>query len=281
MNRSFYAFHDSKQDGRGMFEVNEFEAFDLNKQGYGIFWTVNEFDGPRQIENLVRVISWAVDMDFGTKESMRERIRNGLPPSRVIETKRGYHVYWNAKDAVPEHYDGIMTEYLVPFYFADPKARDLARVLRAPGYKHMKDPADPFEIIIVHDLNNSYTEYDITKFFPRNFKNQKRNFSRVKNPIQSSDPFWVAVGKIDCEEALSRLSGTALVRSEVFTFKENRSGTKNIYVNGEGTSCWIDSKGHIGSLEKGGPTIAQWLHWYGLDYGTIARELRKMYPELP
>jgi hypothetical protein len=262
---------------------NEFTAFDLNDQGYGIFWTVNEFDGSREIENLVKINSWALDIDTGTKPEMLSRIKLGLHPSMLVETKRGYHVYFNAKSACPEHWNTIMEEYLIPFYGADPKAKDLARVLRAPGYKHMKNPTEPFEIKLVKDFVREgavYSEKTITDFY-RKSRKQRRKFLREKIESETKDPFWKAVGNLDCEYALTRLSGHPIVNCEVFSFKENRSGTKNILVNGEGSSCWIDCSGRIGSFDGGGPTIAQYIKWYGRSYSEIASVLKNLFSELP
>src|SRR3954454_14282930 len=128
-----WALHDSDPKNHPMVRIHPDQAAEYNARGYGIFQTVNEFQGPRRIQNLTRINAWAVDMDDGTKAEQLARIKRGLVPTMVIETKRGYQVYWAAKGAKPEHWNAIVAARLVPYYGADTRARDLARILRMPG----------------------------------------------------------------------------------------------------------------------------------------------------
>src|SRR4029077_7096129 len=52
------------------------------------------------------------------------------------------------------------------FYGADKNARDLARVLRAPGFLHMKNPAEPLMIREVHTSSREYPEAEMLGFYP-------------------------------------------------------------------------------------------------------------------
>lgn len=286
---TLYRMHDSdptlKQEG-AILVRNQDEAVEWNREGWGIFRTVNSFRGPRRIQNLTRINAWAVDMDEGSKESMLQRIRNApLWPSRVVETKRGYQCYWSAKDALESHWNAIVLDRLVPYFGADPNARDLARILREPDFYHLKDPREPFLVHIVHERRVSYTERQMADRFPdvgskqRAAKEQAAAKRQYRDPM-AGDSFWDAVFNLDCEEALSRLSGHPAVGGEQYTFRSTGAGKKNLYVDGKGTSCWIDAHGKIGSLSHGGPSVAQWLRWFGLSYGDIAKVLKQLYPQL-
>lgn len=260
------------------------QAKEYNARGFGIFWTVNEFNGPRRIENLQRINAWAVDLDTGTKKEQLEKISAApLRPSLIIESKRGYHVYYRAYDAVPEHWNAIMLDRLVPFFGADKNARDLARILRAPGYAHMKDPLNPYMIEKVYEFPVAYTEQQMATRFPESHQitaqREIHRQARASMP-RESDSFWDKVWHLDCEDVLTRLSGDDLVNNEIYTFRRTSSGNMNIYVNGKSTSCWIDSSGRIGSLDKGGPTIAQWLKWYGHDWTTVVKVIKHHCPEV-
>ena len=94
------------------------------------------------------------------------------------------------------------------------------------------------------------------------------------------DTFWERVFNLDCRHALATLSGDSMVRGEVFTFTPTRDGKCNVLVNGAGTSVWVDANGRIGSLSKGGPTIAQWLRWYGNDWRSIVDTIKARFPEV-
>ena len=143
------------------------QAFHFNTKGYGIFWAVNEFKGARQKQNLVKVRYWAVDIDDGTKQEQWNRIKKVLKPSMIIETKNGFHVYYKAVDGTAENWKDIVEFRLIPYFKADKRAKDITRVLRVPGYKHLKDPKEPFKIKIIHQSDREYTSAEMQMCFPK------------------------------------------------------------------------------------------------------------------
>ena len=50
-----FALNDGKDKSKGTFEVDYSRAVELNKEGYGIFCTLNEFEGRRKRENLKKI----------------------------------------------------------------------------------------------------------------------------------------------------------------------------------------------------------------------------------
>ena len=231
-----------------------------NKNGYGIFWTVNSFaTKKRDYANLQRFGRFFVDIDNCDKQKALEKIKIGLPPTLVIETKRGFHVYWTIEDPPKvdagsiQLYRNIIRDKLNPFYGGDPNAVDAARVLRAPGFYHRKDPANPF-LIKINQQNPEaiYTFEEI--YFSYSNKNKKKYIPKKKEFEKTETG--------NCEQELLELSGTPDVDFDQFDFKINSNGTKQILVNGKTSSCWIDKNGLIGSRDGGGPTTKQWLGWY-------------------
>ncbi len=289
MKRDYYRMHDV--DNKGAIRIDA-EGDDLdcqadawNRKGYGIFWTLNEFDGPRQIAHLRQINAWAVDMDAGSKEEQRATLRRSpLVPSLVVETKRGYQAYWNAREAKPEHWNAIVLERLVPFFGADKNARDLARILRVPGYLHQKDPANPFLCKTVWRFDVSYSERQMVEAFPcvvtEDLHVESRKEVKRVAVWNGSDNFWDQVYNLDCEEGLLRLSGHPAVGGEQYTFRRNANGNMNLIVDGKGTSVFIDRSKRIGSSDRGGPTIAQWLKWFGLSYADAAKVIKQIFPQL-
>ncbi len=282
--RSLYRIND-KNPSMGCHAVSDFkEADQWNEKGWGIFWTVNKFNGPRRKENCTDVISWAIDLDAGSKPEQIERIR-AIPviPSCVNETARGYHVYFDAQaGAEPENYRDIV-ERLVDAYNADKNAKDLCRILRVPAYLHWKGE-NPFGIKSVFRSEQSYTESEMRKAFPKaelvEKEFEQKTELRRELKFTGSNDLWERVWSMDCEQALARLSGLSAVNHEMFSFKRTSSGNLNILVNGKGTSCWIDSSKRIGSADKGGPTIWAWLNWYHRDNKKVAAIMRDFFPEV-
>lgn len=266
---------------RGVFEINPKDADEWNKKNFGIFWSVNEFDGPRQIKNLIRINSWAVDIDKGSKDDMMKIFNRFLVPSLVIETKRGFHVYWDAVDATKENFQAIVLDRLVFYFGADKNARDIARILRVPGYNHCKE--EPYEVKAIYRSSARYTEAQMLRYFrlPKKAQDQselKQELRKNLNP--HGDDLWEKVYNLDCEQALLRLSGKGCVGSDVFTFRRVANGNLNILSNGKGTSCWIDLEKKIGSLDKGGPTVFQWLKWYGHSNKRVVEIMKDEFSEL-
>lgn len=269
--------------------LGEAHQFNTPEQGYGIFVTVNSFSGARRKENLTRINSWCVDMDDGAKAQMAAKLESSpLIPSLVVETKRGFQAYWDAADGKPEHWNVLVLESLVPYFGADKNARDLCRILRAPGFLHLKDPADPFPCNAIHRRNVRYTELQIHRAFPwvRNeqaakdeHREHRREHAKATGTI-TGESFWDAVYNLDCRDALERLSGSGAVNGESYTFRQCSNGNLNILVDGKGTSCWIDTNGRIGSMSNGGPTVYAWLRWYRVPERECVEILKKLYPHL-
>lgn len=287
--RALWRLHDT-DPGRGCHPVTKDAATGFQEAGWGIFWSVNDFGGgPRRLDSLVQVLSWAIDVDGGDKDAQRRKFLGGpLVPSMLIETRSGHHAYWDAIDGTAANWNEVVLGRLVPYYGADRNARDIARILRAPGYRHLKDPANPFPIRIVHQTPARYTEAQMLAAYPDAGRVERDQIEReraeraaARPEFRGGDGFWDRVHDLDCRLALERLSGHPLVAGEHFTFRHAGSaGNLNIYVDGRGTSCWIDQNGRIGSRDKGGPGIYQWLRWYGASPREIATVLKQVIPEL-
>lgn len=258
--------------------------------GYGIFATVNSFNGPRRKENLTRINAWAIDMDDGTKQQMHDKLEAFIaPPSLIVETKRGYQAYWFARDARPECWDYIVLERLVPHFGSDANARDLCRILRVPGFLHLKDPADPFPVMKVWQHKVFYTEHQFVNLLEKELPwrpSKQRHAAhlaeaRASSPtFSASDTLWDAIWNLNCEEGLGRLSGHWAVGGEAYTFRRTTRGNLNIFVNGKSTSCFLDESRRIGSLDGGGPTLVQWLRWFKHDWKTVIAVLKEIFPQL-
>lgn len=284
-----YRLHDSDErlKAKGALPVGSLdEAAEWNREGWGIFSTVNTFRGPRRIPNLEKINAWALDLDDGTKEQMLATIKRGpLLPSRIVETKRGFQVYFRAKDAKPEHWNAIVLDRLVPFYGADSNARDLARILRVPDFWHMKDPKAPFLVRTVFEQPVAYTEEQVASRFADigsklRAQKQQAQAKRVYRDPKVGESLWDAIYQLDCEEFLARVSGHPAVGGEHYTFRRVANGNLNILVDGKSTSAWIDRNKRIGSLSRGGPGPTQWLRWFRLEYREIATLMKQLFPQL-
>lgn len=175
-----YALHDYDKSKPGMFIVKPEEAKSWNEKGYGIHWMPQIFkNGSRKTEDLIKIRFWLADLDNGDKETMLRRIRTApVDPTYVVETKRGYHCYWKAKDATLANYATI-ERGIAEFLCADGSLITPTHTLRCPGFYHQKDPEHPFLIKTIWDEpKNQYNE----KLMLRAFK--------PKPKIESSRRDW-------------------------------------------------------------------------------------------
>ncbi len=296
----WYRMHDAPDAEKSAVAIKKGDAQRWNDQGYGIFITVNEFNGARRKENLRRVVAWAIDMDDGTKQEQRDRLlRSPLVPSLIVETKRGYQAWWASKDGRLEHWNAIVLERLVPAFGSDKNARDLCRILRVPGFNHLKDPANPFLVRTAWKHAVAYSERQIAEAFvwrpdPKAQKaahnearrqadaeiREQRQRDAMAAGLAPTESLWEAIYALDCAEALARLSGHWSVGGERYTFKPTARGRLNIFVDGKSSSCFIDENKRIGSLAGGGPTVAQWLRWFGHEWRVVLAVIKEVFPRL-
>jgi hypothetical protein len=266
------------------------EAFEWNAKKWGIFWTVNSFHGEaRTKEEVKKILAWAVDIDPENGEEKPEllaRIEAGPKPTSVIESGRGYHVYFDADDsAKPENYTPIVNE-MVRFYGGDKKAKDPARLLRPPGFLHWKDPENPKPVRLLKEYfftDHKFSEKEMRVLFPEpkapDVRKEKQELKKILN-FQKDSGLFERIYSMNCKDGLERLSGHPAVGMETFTFHRTSGGNFNIIVNGKGTSCWIDQHGRIGSADGGGPTLWQYINWYHKDHKKTYQFFKEVFPEV-
>lgn len=263
-----YARHDT-EEGAPPFVVTEEQAHKLNQEGYGIHAEVNEFEGRRRKTNVKKINYWFVEIDYdGKKLPVDDLIKMFLIPSRIVETKNGYHLYFKAKDAGLdlERYRTIQIR-LREVYAGDENATDVTRTLRAPGYYHLKDPHDPFMVREILSTDAEYKEATMLAILPKCQKEIAEETKAQSEPYRSTyqgDDFksW-----LDCQDQktlLEGLSGSYLVNGDTFRFYRAANGHYNTITNGKPSAWFIDQNGMIGSNRGGGPTVVQFIQFYGV-----------------
>lgn len=136
----------------GTFDQHKKELARLNREGAGIFMAVNEMDGTRRtLDNFKR--ARALIADFDKLDDNAEKAASVLPPSIRVESSPGkYHLYWlldrTSKASSPEEIKAAQLG-IAEKYGSDKSAADAVRVLRLPGFFHLKNPDEPF---MVHEV---------------------------------------------------------------------------------------------------------------------------------
>ena len=112
----------------------------LNLEGAAIYVAVNEFTGQRKIDNLRRVRGVHADLD-GASSGQLEKLYEILPPTIAVQSSNAANQHWYWLLAEGEALDGVSAKAINQTLVglgADPAAVDVARLLRLPGFRHMK-----------------------------------------------------------------------------------------------------------------------------------------------
>lgn len=74
-----------------------------------------------------------------------KKYRNQIKDTMIIETKNGYHIYWVVQDGSISQFVPIQ-KALAQKFSSDPMITNLSRVMRIPGFYHMKNPGSPYMV---------------------------------------------------------------------------------------------------------------------------------------
>lgn len=158
----------------GSFEEHEGEMKRLNEtKSYGVFFAVNQTDGQgRSSAHITGVRSYFVDIDGipNPREKITAAKRLQLletPPSAIVMSVNGLHAYWYAKpgESLDRHEYAATNKHLIHRFAGDPAAKDIARVLRIPGFKHNK--GNPEGVQTLFEVpNRRYSAAEIRAAFP-------------------------------------------------------------------------------------------------------------------
>ena len=113
---------------------------ELNAAGAAVYVMVNQCQGQRIKSNVSRIRGIHADFD-GVSEALLATVRDRLPPTIEVQSSNpgNVHFYWLLSEG--EELDTVTAEainrHLVQLG-ADKSAVDVSRLLRLPGFRHMK-----------------------------------------------------------------------------------------------------------------------------------------------
>lgn len=229
----------------------------INKQeaGAGVFFSVNGFSNGRRIkENLTNINGVFIDLDVAKKEDklsqeiITERKKGAysklaqapLVPHFITETKHGYHAIWLVKNI---SLTGFMfvEENLIKYFDADLGSKDICRVLRLPGFNHLKDPLNPFLCKLIDD-NSSLPSYSVKEIV------EAFGFDALLTKKKESAPESIPTPSIEIQQALKLpldkvIEAAAAKVGIKITWVENADKSRQIVENEEKTSGFISGRG--------------------------------------
>ena len=219
---TYVLIHDKKlEPGARTYHSFEEALFkEMNVAGWGCYFSVNEFGlNPRQEKYCTRLRYAYGDLDIakagdGQSREQREAKKKILldaliakcPPTMVIGTSNGLQPLWKIKikDGIldnKEKYVSVIKgiiEWSKQFGGLGDNVYDLARVLRHPGFYHMKE--EPFMCELVYQSEKIYSIDELKNFFPHEEEVKKfvPTFTGKLSPVDE------AIGNIDIQELVIR-----------------------------------------------------------------------------
>lgn len=239
---------------------------------YWIYFSVNPMEkGKRDAASVKMIQTWIADIDDCNKEQQLKLIQNApLKPTFVVESVHGFHLYYFADNPLNKEQFMEGNFWLRDYYNGDIKVcKDTARVLRIPGFMHMK--AEPQMIKFRMDLSSGwiYTYEEMLQAFPKKPEEVKQEeYKPPQKTFDCSDSYWHKVNELDTKEMLLNLSGSKRVNWELISFRKYSNG-EQIICNWKETGCWLDKDWFIGSGDHWWPTRIQRVERY------IGRKLSK------
>jgi hypothetical protein len=262
------------------------EAGRKQRDGCGVYFSPNGFLAARRLECLRRIQAVFLDIDCarqgdGTgREEIETRKAAALlsllscprPPHSITETRNGLQPVWRTEP--PGVARGLRLfreamEVLLRRFGGDPGAKDATRVLRLPGFLHLKDPSDPFLCRLLWDDGESE---------PRDLQSIIDDL-HLPPPRPAPRPVSARAAvprgpESDIAEVIRQAAHAAGV---TVTFRGNADGSRQIVEDGVVTSGFISSRGNFcysssGKARKGGPVpLVQF--YLGLDRADARRWL--------
>lgn len=261
----YYLYHDFDHSNKESPVVHSADgALELNAKGFSVCFMPNRGKG-RNNADVDKVHSWFVDIDF--KDTVKPELDvvmelTPLIPTYVVETKNGYHIYFLCKYGSLENFKPIQKR-LVHFFDGDPKCVNLARIMRAPGFKHMKNPESPFSVDVVFQTEARYAEGQMFANFPEVEEPEAEQIDRPSAPSIDSDNIFDRIRHHDSIDILQALSGTAAVGYKQYKFKRTSNNRFNIIVDGKDSGCFVNERGNVIGTDGYSGGAVEWLKWYG------------------
>lgn len=131
---------------RGTLREMFMKLVEYNQNGWGIFACINAMDGQgRELANTQFIRAHVVDLDDPlTSHGNYERAINAHPrPHFAVQSSPNkYHLYWLTQPYTGNDFYQLQQRKLAQLYGGDKSIIDSTRVLRIPGFYHLKN--DPF-----------------------------------------------------------------------------------------------------------------------------------------
>lgn len=187
------------------------------KNGAGIWIMVNAGNGlGRSAANVVRVRSFFIDLDGSPWEPAAEALK---PHMRIESSPGKWHLYWLVDDCDLGQFK-ITQQAIARKYDGDKACCDLPRVLRVPGFYHVKFKPVMTQLVEINDFPRYSTQQVINELGLNLAAQSKVTNQKIKQP----QPIAQSAGA-------SKKYGLAALTGEIKTLEGTKEGDRNAQLN--------------------------------------------------
>lgn len=153
------------------------------ERGAGVFVAINQQKGNhRKNEHVVKVRALFVDCD---NSASANKVTPLVPTMRVVSSLGKAHNYWVVIDGHDPANFTAHQQHLITFYGSDAAVKDPARVMRLPGFWHLKDLKKSFQTRI--EFTNPTARYTTTAVLAAH-GHADQNIAPSPDPVQPAKP---------------------------------------------------------------------------------------------
>jgi hypothetical protein len=185
---------------------------DYNNRGWGVFACINAMDGQgNELSNVHHIRAHCVDLDdpLNSADGYQRAVAAYPQPHFAVQTSpEKYHLYWLVQPYAGNDFYTQMQRKLAQLYNGDKNIIDATRVLRVPGFFHLK--ADPFLVTCCGIHQGSQWDVNVIA----NSLQHINVFEHVSHRAPLGDPEMAAPSLEWLQFALSLLNPNELDRPE-------------------------------------------------------------------
>lgn len=119
------------------------------------------------------------------KKQFINKHRDRIKDTMIVETKNGYHIYWVMQGGDISKFVPIQ-KALAQAFHSDPMITNLSRVMRIPGFYHMKNPGSPYMVKVIQwGREKPFTQEELIEWLDlKPLATAKLRQKRRKNKVQ-------------------------------------------------------------------------------------------------
>jgi hypothetical protein len=234
---------------------------ELNQDGYGVYWSVNEFNATRAVEHCTKLRYVYGDLDVakaqggasrGQKEALKSRLLEALynkcVPTMIIDTSNGLQPLWMISDSEPTEANKTLYKKVIKgiikwsldYGALGDSVHDVSRILRLPGYYHQKE--EPYLCELIHKADVCYSLQELADLFAID------ETPEIKPLVNSNaNPVFQAIEELDFKELITK-AFASVGRPVTFDHSGRMidpvGGTTGTFIGRKGNRDYLASSSH-------------------------------------